>query len=183
MSELANTLQFDSIVDEICRDERCERLDIHVCGPSACLRGRGGRESLYRTRSRKFAGQPWRAYNADALRVSVFNAVSFYEPRNFATILSQVENDYGSCCERSVHRHLGSLRQIGTIVRMDFKGRLHAYLRAGSRMLHEPDLVLEQILDLHAIGLEQIEQIERDEFKTGGRQGSFSGFTDAAYAR
>lgn len=175
MSEPANTLQID-VVDAtgvgVCRDERCELLGVHVQGPS-CIRLRG-REALHRTRSRKHATQPWRAYNADALRECVRNAVSFVEPRNFSTVLSAVENDYGTCCERSVHRHLGSLRHSGAIVRMDFKGRIHAYLRAGSRLIRDPQLVLEQIIDLHA-GM----SFDRDEFAAKGREGS--GFTAAVY--
>lgn len=132
---------------EICRDERCEMLGIHVVGP-CCVKLKG-RESLYRTRSRRHAEQPWRAYNYEALHESVYNAISLTEPRNFSTIVSIIENDYGTCCERSVHRHLQAWRTSGEIVRMDFRGRIHAYLRAGSRMIAEPDLVLEQIIDVH----------------------------------
>lgn len=155
MSEPANTTAFD-FTDaasgvEICRDERCELLGVHVRGDH-CVRLRG-REALFRTRSRKHATQPWRAYNYAALHDSVYAAVSLTEPRTFAMILAHVENDYGTCCERSVHRHLSTWRASGEIVRMDFRGRIHAYLRAGSRMLREPDLVFEQILDVHAEGM------------------------------
>lgn len=63
-------------------------------------------------------------------------------------VLSAVENDYGTCCTRSLHRHLNTLRDQGQIIRMAFsEQRVHAYLRAGSRLVNDPDLVLEQILD------------------------------------
>src|SRR3990172_8887183 len=119
MSTFANTYAFN--LDRICRDDACDRLDLHPrC--TGCIRSRIN-DSTYRTRSKRYAIEPWRAYAAGALRESVRNAVSFVEPRNFATIVSIVENDYGACCERSVHRHLSLLRSFGKIIRLDFKGR------------------------------------------------------------
>lgn len=176
MTHPANTIQLIDLdaTDgaEICRDDRCELVGIHVAGKH-CQRVRS-RESQYRTRSRKHAGQPWRAYNYEALHESVYSAVSLVEPRSFSSILATVENDYGTCCDRSVHRHLNSWRQSGEIVRMDFRGRIHAYLRAGSRLLSDPELVLEQMLDLHS------ESMMWEEYKSKGRQGSC--LSEAAYA-
>ena len=158
MSQPANTLRFDLALgatffdveaDQICRDEACQELSLHTIDSGACRRRRP-RDKTLNTRSRIFAAEPWRAYCSDALRDSVYAAVSLCEPRNFSTVLRFVENDYGSCCERSVHRHLVQLRSEGTVVRMDFKGRVHAYLRAGSRLLSDPGLVFEQIMNLHA---------------------------------
>ena len=162
-------------VDEVCRDERCELLGVHIRGEH-CVKLRG-RESLYRTRSRRHATQPWRAYNYEALHESVYNAVSLTEPRNFGMVLSLVENDYGTCCERSVHRHLGTWRQSGGIVRLDFNGRIHAYLRAGSRLIADPDLVLEQILDVHAEAMSWAEGTGTNREPWKRRNG---GMTDAA---
>lgn len=190
MSEPANTLKIhdDMIAGEICRDDRCQLLGVHVAGPS-CIKFRG-RESLYRTRSRRHATQPWRAYNYEALHESVYAAVSLSEPRNFQMIVSHVENDYGTVCERSIHRHLAAWRVSGEIVRMDFpRTRVHAYLRQGSRLLRDPDLVFEQIIDLHAeqmswaegTGVRSfVDDAARDEFKPQSREGS--GYFDAAYA-
>jgi hypothetical protein len=175
MSELANTLQFGAPRAEICRDERCELLDVHVSG-AHCVKLRG-RESLYRTRSRRHATQPWRAYSYEALHESVYTAVSLTEPRSFAMVLSFVENDYGTCCERSVHRHLSAWRLSGEIVRLDFKGRIHAYLRAGSRLIRDPELVLEQIIDVHAEAMSWAEGTGTDLQPWKRRNG---GMTDAA---
>ncbi len=163
MFDFANDHQIDVVAvgSDVCRDERCDVLSVHIQGPH-CVKMRG-RETLYRTRSRRHATQPWRAYSYEALHESVYNAISVVEPRNFGTVLSIVENDYGTCCERSVHRHLKTLRHTGEIVRMDFKGRIHAYLRAGSRMISDPILVLEQIIDLHAT----IADVEPDMFAEG----------------
>ena len=133
-------------LDLLCRDERCLRPELHFAHR---VRGRLA-VSDSRTRSKRYAHQPWKAHSYEALRESVFSAVSSIEPRNFLTILREVENDYGSTCGRSVHRHLSSLRNDGRILRLDFRGRAHAYLRQGSRLAKDPDLVYEQILNLHA---------------------------------
>jgi hypothetical protein len=146
---LGNVNHIEPVEVGCCRDENCERLDVHEPGAGRCMK-RWGREILYRTRSRRFHDEPWRAHHFGALRESVYNATSTVQPRTFSLILGIVENDYGSCCPRSLHRHLASLRSGGSVIRMDFTGRLHAYLRAGSKLVDEPDLVLEQIIDLHA---------------------------------
>lgn len=153
MSQLGISLSFELIsgaegyeIDPslICRDEACQELSLHTIHSGACKRRRLNASSS-RTRSKIFANEPWRAYCYDALRDSVLGSVSSIEPRSFMTIVNLVENDYGSCCERTIHRHLRLLRSFGKIVRMDFKGRLHAYLRAGSRLLSDRGLVFEQI--------------------------------------
>lgn len=141
---------------ELCQEDNCERLDVHKPGDGCMIVRR--RESAFRTRSRKFAGEPWRAYCHEALRDCVLGAVSSAEPRNFSMIFSMVESDYGSCCDRTVHRHLAMLRSFGKIVRMDFDGRIHAYLLAGSRLLDDPDYVYEQIIDLHQMAVPSLKE-------------------------
>ena len=143
-------LDFDLLGhDLICRDESCQQLGLHSTDSGCCIR-RKGRACDTRTRSRVNAAAPWRANCHSALHESVYTSISGIEPRNFATIIHLVENDYGSCCERTVHRHLERLRIAGKIVRMDFRRRVHAYLRAGSRLIGDPALVFEQVMNLHA---------------------------------
>lgn len=145
-----SNVDFDSEIDlnlsKICRDEDCARLDVHLrssgCHPL--------RETAFITRSQRFANEPWRVHSVGALRESILRSVSFVEPRNLATVCKFVENDYGSVLRRSVQRHLVALRADGDIVRLDFHGRIHAYLRAGSRLISDPGIVLEQMLDMHA---------------------------------
>lgn len=128
----------------LCRDDRCERTEVHLCHK---LNGRLSNGK--RVRSRRWSAEPWRLNCSDALKACVLAAVSAVEPRNFATVLSFVENDYGSCCPRSVHRHLAQLRFERSIVRLDFRGNIHAYLKAGSRLISDPDTVAEQVAMLY----------------------------------
>jgi hypothetical protein len=144
-----NADHFAPLLEGACREETCERLDLHAPGPGNCIK-RVGRERLYKTRSEKFGAEPWRVHNFEALHESVYHATSTIQPRNFALVLSHVENDYGSCCGRSVHRHLIMLRDEGRVIRMDFAGRITAYLKQGSRLANDPALVMEMIIDLHA---------------------------------
>ena len=125
-------------VDLLCRDDRCELAELH---PSHKISASAKR---VRDRSQLWRHEPWRTACPEALRLSVLSSVSFVEPRNFGMILAHVENDYGSCCARSVHRHLVQLRSGHEIVRMEFRGNIHAYLRSGSRLISDPALVLEQ---------------------------------------
>lgn len=142
-------------LDVICRDEKCRRPELHFVH-----RVRGRSFGLgFGTRSKRYAHQPWKAHSPVALRESVFAAVSLVEPRNFLTIWREVQNDYGGTCGRSVHRHLSALihdgiklddGSLGRVIRLDFRGRAHAYLREGSRLVKDPELVYEQIMNLHA---------------------------------
>jgi hypothetical protein len=156
-NEVVRELDFgaaDPFVDleRFCRNEDCRIDGIHLWGPGCKI----GREAgvrckpEFRTRSRRYAAAPWKAGYTPALRESVLAAVSKWEPRTFGMVVSHVENDYGSCCPRSVHRHLLALREIGEIIRLDFPHRIHAYLARGSRLVNEPDVVFDQILDTYS---------------------------------
>jgi hypothetical protein len=150
---------------QICRDELCECEELHVAGSGRCKMNR--RPRRFSTRSKVFANEPWRAYCSSALRESVLCSVSAIEPRSFSTIISLVQNDYGTCCVRSVHRHLALLRDAGEIVRLDYKCRV--YLRAGSRLLVEEDLdrathrtmhsIVDQIWDRQAPSIPSLQEI------------------------
>lgn len=125
----------------ICRHDGCEEDELHEPGARCILRTL----RPCRTRSKRHAHQPWRAQSVDALQDAVFNAVSVAEPRSFQMILHEVRNDYGSCLDRSVHRHLRVLCNEHKIIRLEWR-RVYAYLRNGSKMIAEPGLVFEQIL-------------------------------------
>ena len=124
----------------ICRHEACELEGLH-----RAHRVEQRPSFTFRTRSKRHIDHPWQAQSAPALRDAVYNAVSLTEPRSFQMILHEVRNDYGSCLERSVHRHLSALRDAGSIVRLEWK-RIYAYLQPKSRLLDDPEFVCEQIL-------------------------------------
>ncbi len=164
MSQPANTfssdrtltldLDFDLVNgDLLCRDDQCVQLGVHTIDSGCCLRSKGPtrrQRGYYHSKSRVNAATPWRIYCYDALNESVYNATSLVEPRHLQAVARYVLDDYGTCCERTIQRHLAALRESGRVVRMDFCKRVHAYLRAGSRLLNDPDLVFEQIMNLHA---------------------------------
>lgn len=145
---LAYMIDLDDDADRYCRDDNCDLDELHLCHwvPTPC-------ERRALSRAPAALDQPWKIASAEALREATLRAVSAYEPRNFATILNHVQNDYGSCLSRSVHRHLIALRNSGQIVRMGFDRytRIYAYLRSHSRLVAHPDLVLDQILSLQGI--------------------------------
>lgn len=143
----------DSLKTVVCRNESCEIKRVHEarkckqlhiiyelpyyetgCGP----------DNGFQTRSKRHAGKPWQAQNANALRALVYEAVSRTEPRTFQMILNDVRNNYGSCLDRSVYRHLKALQEGGEVVRLSWK-KVHAYLLPGSKLLEDPSLVYEQI--------------------------------------
>jgi len=125
----------------ICRHEGCERVAVHEPGAACVLR----KCNPCHTRSKRYGTQPWQAQCISALRDAVFHAVSNTEPRSFQMIFDEVRNDYGSCLDRSVHRHLNALCVERKVIRLEWR-RVYAYLRNGSKMLAEPGLVFEQIL-------------------------------------
>lgn len=133
----------DGELVEVCRDEDCQIEWVHDAHQQ---KGRRRRKQRL-TRSQN---APWLVPCPKALRESVLAGVCSNEVRNFAVILDFVRNDYGSCCARSVHRHLQALQGTGEVVRLDFGG-LYAYLRPDSRLLRDPVLVLEQLRDLQMV--------------------------------
>jgi hypothetical protein len=129
----------------LCQHECCDRLELH--GHHELIRGVDDDRP---TRSKRHATCPWRAQYARVLRESVYEAVSLVEPRSFQMIVHEVHNNYGSCLDRSIHRHLKTLRESGAIVRLSWK-TVHAYLRPNSRLLSEPALVYEQVLAMSRV--------------------------------
>ncbi len=141
----------DLDVHSICRNEACEINRVHEARKCRKLHiiyelpyYEKELDDGFQTRSKRHASKPWQAQNANALRVMVLTAVSRTEPRNFQMILNDVRNNYGSCLERSVYRHLKALQEAGEIVRMSWK-KVHAYLLPDSKLLEDPGLVYEQI--------------------------------------
>ena len=75
-------------------------------------------------------------------------SISRTYPKPFHVILRDVEEDYGEVNPRTAQRRLKRLVERGHLLRIDLGRRLYAYLRPGSTMVHDADLMREQLDDL-----------------------------------
>lgn len=127
----------------VCRNEHCDRVELH---PAHWLRG----TSEAPEPSSSSAKVPWIRSAPEALDESITRAVSLTYPRVFTTIAQMVEEDYGSCNLRTVHRRLKRLVQRGHLLRIDLGKQLYAYLKPGSSLVNDVDLMREQCFDIFA---------------------------------
>ena len=122
----------------LCRDEHCNRLELHAA-----------HEVVERKFRRRFVSKsstnPWMRPAPKALDHSIAKAVSQTYPRAAETIFREVEHDYGSCCTRTILRRLKILVARGHILKIDLGERLYAYVRPGSSLVNDLDLMREQI--------------------------------------
>ena len=127
-----------------CRDEQCERVELHLahasCPQHACKR----------SASSKSKRAPWERSAPKALDHSIAKAVSKTYPKHLDAILREVEDDYGtgptpSALYRAVQRHLAQLVTRGHILKIDLGRTLYAYLRPGSSLVSDVELMREQI--------------------------------------
>jgi hypothetical protein len=98
----------------------------------------------------KSSKPPWKRPCSKALDHSIAKAVSKTYPKHFDTILREVENDYGldttpGALYRRVGRHLAKLVDRGQILRIDLGRRLYSYLRPGSPLVDDVEMMREQI--------------------------------------
>jgi hypothetical protein len=140
----------------LCRDENCDRLDLHFAHDEIehtdeplvlvyWLEWGRARKMIRVARSRN---QPWRKPAPKALDHSIAKAVSKTYPKPFNVILRDVKDDYGDCNRRTVERRLRQLVARGHCLRIDLGRRLFAYLRPGSSLVNDHELMREQLEDL-----------------------------------
>lgn len=137
-----------------CRDEMCPRMDLHRA--HAMDEGEDFRRERVKTEVRGRASRssrlPWKRPCPKALDHSIVKAVSETYPKHISAIVADVRDDYGtigsseSSLHRHVQRHLARLVEHGHILRVDLGQRLFAYLRPGSKLASDVDLIREQIL-------------------------------------
>jgi hypothetical protein len=96
------------------------------------------------------AKEPWERSAPIALDDSITKAVSLTYPRHINAIVQLVEDDYGSCNLRTVQRRLRALVQRGHLLRIDLGRQLYAYLKPGSALVNDIDLMREQCFDAFA---------------------------------
>jgi len=140
-----------------CRDERCDRLDLHPAHAISLQEGQDFSEKLKEEARAQLESKskrpPWRRPCPKALDHSIAKAVSKTYPKHLDAILREVEDDYGlestpSALYRNVQRHLAKLVERGQILRVDLGRRLYAYLRPGSPLVHDVEMMREQIESL-----------------------------------
>lgn len=139
----------------ICRDEACDRLEIHLAhdvGKPVVQNTTGGKvprergdDDDERSGSARLA---WQRSAPKALTRAIARATSRTYPKHYDAILHEVQKDYGACNSRTVQRHLRRLVERGHVLQVDLGKRLFAYLRPGSKMAGDIDLLREQISDL-----------------------------------
>lgn len=84
-----------------------------------------------------------------ALDDAIVSSVTRYEPKRFADVLDDVENNYGSISpkretsKRLLHRHIKSLAERGRILRVDVGESLCAYLKPDSPIANDPRGILD----------------------------------------
>jgi hypothetical protein len=124
---------------EICRDDRCVRLEVHAAHllttpEEAPVRPSRGRRPV------------WQHPAPRALDHAIAKATSLIYPRHLDAIVQYVHADYGPCTSRAILRRLGRLVERGQILRIDLGRQLYAYLRPGSKLVGDVGLMREQIL-------------------------------------
>jgi len=82
-------------------------------------------------------------------------------PVHFAEIVSAVRDDYGSCTERTVYRHIRKLVARGQAVKLDLGLSFAAYIRPKSRLLRD----LESLRD-YMLGICEIHATTSERYQT-----------------
>lgn len=130
----------EMIDSEICRDDRCMRLDVHK---KHWKREWAPQASSRKTSSKKL---PWQQDDPRALVGAVARATSRAYPMCFSAIAANVRDDYGQVHDRTIYRHLRTLVDRGHLIKLDLRLPMAAYIRPKSRLLHDLESLREYIL-------------------------------------
>lgn len=132
-----------------CRDEFCDRADLHLAHSIefSDIVKQQAKNIAPKSKSEK---PPWKRSAPKALDHSIAKAVSKTYPKHLDAILRDVESDYGSgpteaALYRAVQRHLAVLVERGHILKIHLGRKLYAYLRPGSPLVNDVDMMREQI--------------------------------------
>lgn len=129
---------------EICRDDRCGEVSIHLAHDVRRV-DRCEARWLAQHTVKDHKTTPWGRPSHRALVNAVARATSATYPRHCEAIYRAVRDDYGTCTMRSVQRTLKVLVERGHVLRVDLGSRLYAYLRPGSRIADDVALIREQV--------------------------------------
>lgn len=128
-----------------CRNDQCARVELHLAHDEDF--DEDYREHVPRSKSQD---PPWKRPASKALDHSIAKAVSKTYPKHLNAILREVKDDYGSGASesalyRAVQRHLAVLVERGHILKIDLGRHLYAYLRPGSTLVNDVEMMREQI--------------------------------------
>lgn len=133
--------------DLICRDERCDRIDLHrkhlIVARVAKPHHRP--KPIAKPTAKPLAAKPekldvkplWRRPSPKALTGAVARATSKSWPTHLAAIARNVADDYGPCCKRTVYRHVKKLVERGHLIKLDLGMDCCAYIRPKSKLLDD----------------------------------------------
>ncbi len=130
---------FEFDPDAICRDENCERLDVHYkhhVQQPPCVHHRPSAATT----------PLWQRDDPQALAEAVIRACN--APTHFQAVMRDVQDDYGACCERTVYRYLAKLVRAGELVKAEVDLAFAVYVRPKSRLLGDLDSLREYMLGL-----------------------------------
>jgi hypothetical protein len=135
-----------------CRNEFCEREELHAEHQdfSEEIKNEARKRLEPKSKGKRL---PWKRPAPKALDHSIVAAVSYVYPKHLDAILRDVEDDYGSgptrgALYRAVGRHLSRLVARGQVLRVDLGRQLYAYLKPGSSLVNDVELMREQIQDM-----------------------------------
>jgi hypothetical protein len=118
----------------ICRDDNCEKTDLHAA------------HDVPRRRVKSGARKKQNDWDPDGLSETVLKVVCDTEwPLAFSDVKSAVLNDFGSTTDRAIHRHLARLEEKKKIMRLELGLAFAAYIKPSSRFLKDPDNLREHL--------------------------------------
>lgn len=119
-----------------CRAEGCEQVGLHEA--------HGALDTVEKEPKSHSKNVVWKRPSPRALDHCIAKAVSKTYPRHYDALLQVVVNDYGACNTRTVQRRLRTLVERGHVLRIALGSNLWAYLRPGSKLVNDIDLMREQ---------------------------------------
>lgn len=124
--------------DSVCRDENCDRADIH---PVHEIKQKA------KERTPTPGRDLWKRSSPKGLMRAIAKATSKYRGTTIGAILREVENDYGSACERQVYRYVKTLVERGQLIKLDLGLAMKVYIRPKSALLKDLDYLTETMID------------------------------------
>jgi hypothetical protein len=125
--------------DQICRHENCDIEEVHA-------KHHVMRALPEPKPARPGKKPPWRQDDPEALTESVYKATSDAYPMLSSWIARDVRDDYGTCTDRTVYRHLRRLVAEARLVKVDLGLAFSAYIRPKSRLLADPQALRDYML-------------------------------------